>query len=388
MVKIFRIKIGFLLIFLLITFGCSGIENTIYSYYSKIDGPDTPITPYLIYEGDNTSIKVMWETDTDQQSHLQWGEDIFCSSGTFIDPASNSEQHEYTISNLTPGKKYFYQISFSGRTLKGSFYTAPEKTATRTKLFVFGDTRKYTQIHDSIAGSMIAAYTADPEYQTIALMTGDIVNNGNKRSSWENEIFAERYGNLIRFQAEIPRLIVRGNHEGNGKLFKSLFPYAFVQNCYWSFDYGPVHVLMLDQYEKDVGKISATQKEWIRNDLATSKKPWKLIMSHEPGWSAGIDQNINVQQDLQPIAREHNALVISGHNHYYARAVIDGVTHITTGGGGAPLQIPDAGYPKILISDQSHHFCTIEIDGNILVFSALRLDGSLIDRFTLTRKPS
>ena len=73
--------------------------------------------------------------------------------------------------------------------------------------------------------------------------------------------------------------------------------------------------------------------------------------------------------------------VIGGHNHYYARAVVDGVEHITAGGGGAPLYNPDPNYPNIVICDTSHNFCKLQIDHDTLHYSAIRDDGSVIESF-------
>ena len=78
----------------------------------------------------------------------------------------------------------------------------------------------------------------------------------------------------------------------------------------------------------------------MRTDLAASAKPWKFIVLHEPGWSAGggHGNNTTVQNDIQPLAVQYGvAIVFGGHNHYYARANVSGVTHLTMGGGGAPL---------------------------------------------------
>ena len=37
-----------------------------------------------------------------------------------------------------------------------------------------------------------------------------------------------------------------GNHEGPATLFVKYFPYPFVGGRYWSFDYGPIHVTVVD----------------------------------------------------------------------------------------------------------------------------------------------
>jgi len=54
---------------------------------------------------------------------------------------------------------------------------------------------------------------------------------------------------------------------------------------YWSFDYGPIHFVMLDAYTSY--GAGSPQYNWLKADLAASTKTWKIIAIHEPGWSAG-----------------------------------------------------------------------------------------------------
>jgi hypothetical protein len=174
-----------------------------------------------------------------------------------------------------------------------------------------------------------------------------------------------------------------GNHEGAGILFKKYFPSPFVAGRYWSFDYGPAHFVVVDQYVP-YGPGSA-QLNWIEDDLAATDKPWKFMYLHEPGWSAGTHgNNSSVQNYIQPLCEEYNvSILFTGHNHNYARAIVNGVQHVTTGGGGAPLYQPNSSYPNIVAVSRSYHYCKIEINDNILSFKALTPSGNVIDSFTI-----
>jgi len=188
--------------------------------------------------------------------------------------------------------------------------------------------------------------------------------------------------------ADLPYHSSVGNHEfygsGNYYTFKKYFRYPYVADHYWSFDYGPAHFLVMDQYVSY--SPGSPELTWIENDLAATEKPWKFIVLHEPGWSAGggHGNNYSVQQYIQPLCEEYNVpIVFGGHNHYYARAVVNGITHITTGGGGAPLYSPDPNSPYVVAASKSHHFCKIEINGNTLNFTAVKPNGTVIDSFTI-----
>ncbi len=178
----------------------------------------------------------------------------------------------------------------------------------------------------------------------------------------------------------------------NLTLFKKYFPYQFVKNAYWSFDYGPAHFVILDQFEKDSKgeEMSKEQIRWVEQNLKSSYKPWKFIILHVPGWSALKDihhyNNKIVQKSIQPLLEKYNGTaVFGGHNHFYATAVINGIYHITTGGGGANLHSPDRSMENIAKAEKAYHYCRIQIDGNSLKFEAIKLDGSVIDSFTIKK---
>jgi hypothetical protein len=146
-----------------------------------------------------------------------------------------------------------------------------------------------------------------------------------------------------------------------------------------------VHVAVVDEYTAYTP--GSVQLSWLEDDLATSRKPWKFIVLHEPGWSAGggHSNELPVQDYIQPLCVEHGVqIVFGGHNHYYARAVVDGVQHVTAGGGGAPLHTPNPTYPFVVETEKAHHFCKIEIDGGTLTCTAVGKAGQVLDSFVLT----
>jgi len=146
----------------------------------------------------------------------------------------------------------------------------------------------------------------------------------------------------------------------------------------------------LTSLEKQTEKVLNVQLSWLEADLASSKKPWIFLVYHEPGWSAkgstGHPNNAEVQRYLQPLMEKHNvSIAFAGHNHFYARALVNGIQHITTGGAGAPLHYTDADSPKVVTASKTNHFCKVEIDGNLLKYTAVKPDGTAIDTFTIKK---
>ena len=76
-------------------------------------------------------------------------------------------------------------------------------------------------------------------------------------------------------------------------------------------------------------------------------------------------------------------LVLAGHNHYYARCKVDGITYITTGGGGTTLRTPTTEGPHLLTARKSHHFLRIEIKDKALQMAVIQKEGRIIETVDL-----
>ena len=345
--------------------------------------------PYLIFNGNSDEMVVLWQLTSTASCTIEWGTDTNYSTGSATTSEYGSDhQHKYVIDGLTPHTKYYYKVTVGSETYYGSFYSAPQASASQLKFFAYGDTRSYPEDHDKVAQGILNEVDNDAEFQSVIISTGDLVYNGDVEYYWDNEFFNQDYTHIIDLLSKFPYLSCRGNHEVDGTLFKKYFPLPFVDSFYWSFDYGPAHFVVVDQYiDYSTG---SDQYNWIDNDLDTSTKPWKFIYLHEPGWSAGgHDNNEDVQDYIQPLCEKyHVPIVFAGHNHYYARAEVNDVMHITTGGGGAPLYDPDPSYPNIVTTAKAHHYCKVIIDDNWLYFSAYDDAGAKLDSFAVEKEAS
>jgi hypothetical protein len=340
--------------------------------------------PYLIYPGTNTEMQVLWQRTAVETCTVEWGTDLTYSLGSEeTTEYGGDHQHTHTITGLTPGTLYYYRVSVAAEEHTGSFRAAPATDATQLKYIAYGDTRSYPADHDGVAASIMSEYIADPAFQTMLISVGDLVNNGNLEADWDNQFFDPTYTNIQTMLSEMPYQSCMGNHEGTGVLFTKYFPYPFVSGRYWSFDYGPAHFICVDQYTSY--STGSAQLTWIENDLAASTKEWNFIYLHEPGWTSGHHSNeIPVQDYIQPLCEQYGVpIVFGGHNHYYSRALVNGVHHITTGGGGAPPYSPTAGYPYIVYKISAYHYCMVEIDGAFLDFTARTRSGTVIDTFSV-----
>lgn len=105
-------------------------------------------------------------------------------------------------------------------------------------------------------------------------------------------------------------------------------------------------------------------------------------MVHPPPYSAGLEE-WNFRKDYQDLIEDNGVnLVIAGHNHFYARNVVNGVTYLTLGGGGAPLVDPKGG-TYVIKKDKENHFARIDISGATMTGSVYNMNNKLIDSFSI-----
>jgi len=340
--------------------------------------------PYLLYPATNTDMLVIWQLDETTSCQLSWGTDNSYSSGTTSTEEYNSDhQHKYQIGNLTPGTHYYYKVSCNDNDFESDFIAGRNDQDSSFSFYAYGDTRSQPYEHDKVAEQILNEINNDPASQTFIVNSGDLVEDGDDEDDWSYQFFNVDYTNINKMLSKLPYISAVGNHEASGALFSKYFPYPMYEdpyNAYFSFDYANVHFIVIDQYTDY--SSGSTQYDWIVEDLENTGKPWIFALFHEPGWSAGGHSNETAVQDiLQPLFEQYGvSVVLNGHNHYYSRAVVNNVQHITTGGGGAPLYEADDDYPNIVKTDESYHFLKIDIiDDNSLTIHAIRQDGSLIE---------
>lgn len=359
--------------------------------------------PYLIFTGSNTEMKIAYQLYELDSCTVQWGTDSSLSTGSMTTTEyGDDHQHAAILTELTPGTRYYYRVD----TYMGSFTTAPPSDTPQIKFFAYGDSRTDNEMHDSICAAMKEIYEEDEDFRSIRVHSGDFVTYGAADTNWDGELFNANYMNIAELLSETALVPTMGNHgyylpstesykyepDIESTTWKKYMCSPFVNDRYWSFDYGPAHFVVLDQYpiyltwemwSTDGGEISEEQLLWLESDLTASTKPWKFLVLHEPGFSAGTGyhaNNLNVMDKIQPLCEMYDVTaIIAGHLHLYALSRFNEVHHVTTGGGGANPSLdgdPDA--DNLLHLAMEYNFCTVSIDDSLLTMNVIRPDGSKI----------
>ena len=393
--------------------------------------------PYLMYTNEDGKMMVLWILDSSPTCTLEWDEDedfTLPLTGSddnisYNNSGTHGYQYRYTISSLSTSTKYYYRLTYSsgGKSYKytGSFSTAPASSATDVKFLAYGDTRGNGGApaygHDTVCSGIMDTVTIDPGYQSFLLQAGDWVENGNNDTDWEDNYFNRDFPNARSMLANLPVMGCTGNHEfsGTSTIFPDYWPYDDIywpgatKHMYYYFEYGPIRVVVADQYA--YGNYSQqtnrfgydgtypydfannVQLNWIKDTLSGSSKTWNFLLLHQPLYPAGGHSLAN----FHPLVDEMEELfetggdwditddvdiVFCGHNHFYARCLEDGVRHIITGGGGAPLRDPEdppGTQNNVEESSETFHFCEVYIRDKVLRCRARSATGSKIETFTL-----
>jgi len=326
--------------------------------------------PYL-QNVTETSVKVMWGSSA-SSGRLYWGSSPgdytdSVSSTVFAANAPDDNVHTATISGLTPGEKVYYYVS-SGGAIVGkddtSYYATAAPSGNASFRFVaYGDNRNDPIVATHVIGR-ISQYNP-----SLVLQTGDMAQNGK---IWQySAYFFTPSASLMK---NTPVFTSVGNHDlrwsGSTKEYRELFNLptnsADGTEAYYSFDYGMVHFVSLNTallpHAYISGYISATRTAemttWLKKDLAATKKPWKVIFFHRPTYLG------DVNTAFRKIFEDNDVnLVFSGHIHDYDSHYLDGVTYITTGGGGAGLGAPYwQGWPQYrIMAFEDYNFVVTDV---------------------------
>jgi len=390
--------------------------------------------PYLMLTTEHSGMTVLWQSQDNisPKASIEWG-----SEPTNYGPAhevqetgagENEHQFIYTIRHLPEHSRTYYRVTIveagngKAHEYEGSFMTPPEAAASSLTFYAYGDTRDSPSMHNNVLHWIRSdALNASPpnERQTFLLHSGDFVHRGLEEPYWDSDYFHyNSYESTSEFLKTMPVIGSVGNHECyttgpvfhyNADIVRKYWPYDFykTQSYYYSFDYGPVHFIVLDVYTSEYNPGSA-QYVWLTQELSQSSKPWKIVMFHYPPYDAGAgDAEVvagpdgyanteDIRSYLCPLFEQCGVkLVLSGHRHYYSRSEVPvaadpsrKIRYLILGGGGAPLSVPDPISGYVVVAKSAYHFARIEITGNELQVTALEvIDGEhapdIIDQFII-----
>lgn len=149
---------------------------------------------------------------------------------------------------------------------------------------------------------------------------------------------------------------------------------------------GPVHLFVVDDYylEPDGHQSSSVQAAWLKNSLASSDAPWKIVLTH---FAPQVSRDGGGQDSIRwPFAEWGASMVVSGHYHFYERLSVDGVVYAVNGLGGAGISSFGPTHPNSIVRyNGGHGAMRITATDNELVSEFVALNGTVVDRLVLTK---
>lgn len=340
--------------------------------------------------------------------------------------------HKAVVDTLKPNTKYQYRVgdSKTGVWSDVGYFTTPSKTKDDANFIVYADVQASNEENFQAAANVLqVAVDTMPNYE-FAVGLGDFVNDCT------NEEWDSYFRNFSFMNMNTTIVPVAGNHEGNLQWFKfnNMFNIGAVEDsatitgCYYSFDWGDAHFAVLNT--NDMYPMSASQINWLKNDMNASDAQWKIVLMHRALYSAG--KNINkpdtviMRNLLLPIIDELGIdVVFAGHDHMYMRTETvkgeevqtaqtvteiwngesttfavnpDGTTHILPSTAGTKRYgVNEEAMPPILESSAIARdtkdggvFATVSLDSNHFVYKAYMVDDetgekSLIDSYAIKK---
>ncbi len=341
------------------------------------------------------SITVVWRTDlaSPTDSRVQYGvsEGVLDQEATAssIIPSSNANvrDHIVTITGLTAGTQYFYNVGTTSGGVEGGgtsehyFVTAPTTgVGANFTAWIVGDSGENSADQLAVRDAMLAVTGSTPP--DIFLHMGDIAYNNGTDSEFTNNHFGP-YEDILRHTVCYPTL---GNHEGVNTVSGGCWPLPCAPGAttgpyyeahilpaageaggepsgtesYYSFDYANVHFVVLNSHQGDRSP-TGPMAQWLIADLAGTTQEWVIAYWHHPPYSKGTHDSdnsgdsggrlVDMREVFIPILEAGGVdLVMGGHSHKYERSyLVNGVY-----GYGSNPNFATPG------------FATLDANGNIL----------------------
>ena len=355
------------------------------------------VDPYLQF-GTRTSMTIMCETATPTTCEVKYGTKFPPDQSVKVEQPAT--MHEVPLSNLQPKTKYFYQVTCTDAEGKkivgkpGTFGTAVDASDAYS-FAVIGDTQRNPIITGKVAKLM---WERRPNF---VLHMGDVVDDGASKLQWTDDLFKP----CQELFARVPVYPCIGNHEKNHAHYYKYFSLPKPE-YYYSFTYGNAEFLSIDT-NKSVAPDSE-QYKWIEKTLAASTAKWKICYHHHPLYSSDSDDYGDTikgnstfgaakHKVLIPLYEKYNVdIVMNGHIHLYERThpiragKVDtktGITHITSGGGGASLEDFDP-LPSFFKKQGrvDFHYCYFTVIGGNLECHVFDHEGKLFDQFSMKKE--
>jgi predicted phosphodiesterase len=342
--------------------------------------------PYIVEPSDKEII-IRYELSGKQTYTIEYGTDKNKTTKmklVFRESKYDAFLYDAKLIDLKPNTTYYYKLSNIENDKWRTFKTYAENQKTFS-FVAMGDSRSNPDIFTKIFN------LTNKENPDFIISMGDLVEDGGNYEQWQRFYF-----DVVKdFAGTTPLVSTLGDHEvagDDGELFRYFLRNNEKTDKQWfSFDYGDAHFISLDFRYSD----SKEMIDWFENDIEKANKKWNFVYMHRPVFNYGGHRTSWGQDVWSELFYKHKVdIVFAGHSHLYERFYpvkpnsgdkSFAVTYITTGGAGAGLYEAMSNESFLAKSESVNHFISVKIDKNSLSMKAVRMDGSLLDEFSISK---
>jgi len=243
---------------------------------------------------------------------------------------------------------------------------------------VMGDNRDDRWVYTRVEQTLMNC-TPLPSF---VVNTGDMIANGGSGIEWFQ--FHEDSRIITDF---VPLYPTVGNHDVAERADQETYQHQFgppASNLYYSFwAHNSLFIVLDGCIPGQNGQITGDQLTWLEQTLDRNSATAEhiFIFIHQPLFPVAEHKKSSIKPEnvaiLHPLFVSHHVdAVFAGHEHIYYRQEKDGITYITTGGGGAPL----ASFPSAY-----YHFVYLAVIGPTVYGWTVDLEGKTRDSFSFSR---
>ncbi|MBU1187711.1 MAG: metallophosphoesterase [Gammaproteobacteria bacterium] len=330
---------------------------------SRIDAAAGP----WLQHGQASSMRVYWHTPTASPTAAT----VFAAdTGQVVQSVrldGTRRSHSITFDALQAESRYEYVLQWPATTdaTRHAFRTPPAGADSSVRLWLLGDPGRDGEIAQRVQAAarqwmsthvlsthVVPDATRSPTGQPDLLLTsGDNAYTSGRFNEYR-EALLQPLASELTGTSFWPAY---GNHDARRRAFFKLFTFpanaesggiASGSQRYYAFDYGPVHVVMLDS-QSSLRLDKPDMLNWLQRDLQHNTLPWTIVVLHHPPYSKGSNDSDAasgsdwrqrvVREDIVPLLEQADVdLVLAGHSHSYERS------HLLAGHYGSSPSLTEA----------------------------------------------
>ena len=390
--------------------------------YALLNNDEVMNLHQVITKDSTDSRTIMWQSLNDRDDFiLEYGTD---TKGDLMsaEPAKSvldidgKQIYVYSI-NLTglhPDTEYNYRVGYADSRTNWYSLKTENSTNDNFKVLIFPDSQsnEYTDWKNVAMN----AWQNNPD-SSFFINMGDLVDNGYDLSQWN-----AWFESVSDMNTKIPVAPVQGNHEFYTTDWQVDLPIAYnsffdlpsngtdkYKNLYYSFDYGDVHFTVLNTQDDEIKEyepdLLQDEINWLRQDLASTTKKWKIVLMHRDILNYSRDaaplDGVSFSrhgETYMPIFDEYNVdAVLTAHLHTYRRRALlrdftpsdQGTLYILTGVAGN-VRYPSLWHENPLDEyvppqPETDNYMIMEASENSLTFTAYLPDNTQMDTITIQK---